>query len=124
MLSRSQAAVTKPTSKSALCAQRGRFPQNLRKSGRISPIFGAPRSIASVMPVRSMILPGSARSGSTKVWKVSSTSPRFMTTAPISMIASCCEDRPVVSRSNATYSSSKPASFGPWTTMRSSTSFT
>ena len=89
MFSRSQAAVTKPMSKSALWAQSGRPFTNSRNFGRISSIGGAPTSISSVIPVRSMIFGVSFRPGATNVWKVSSTSPRFMTTAPISMMTSC-----------------------------------
>ena len=44
--------------------------------------------------------------------------------APISMIVSCRDERPVVSRSKATYSSSNEKSPSPWTAMRSSTSLT
>ena len=64
------------------------------------------------------------RCGSTNIWKVLSTSLPFMMAAPISMIVSCRDERPVVSRSKATYSSSKEKSPSPWTAMRSSTSLT
>ena len=92
--------------------------------GIASEISGCPASIWSVMPVRSMIFGCSGRCGSTNIWKVLSTSLPFMMAAPISMIVSCRDERPVVSRSKATYSSSKEKSPSPWTAMRSSTSLT
>ena len=121
---RSHAAATKPVSKSALCAQSGRSPTNSRNCGSASEMSGAPVSIASVMPVSSMIFGCNFRFGSTNIWNVSITSPRRMMAAPISMIVSCCELSPVVSRSNATNSWSKSKSRSPWTAMRSSTSLT
>ena len=57
-----------PVSKSELWATSTRSPTNSRNLGRTSSILGAPTSISSVMPVRSMIFFSSFCSGSTKVW--------------------------------------------------------
>ena len=105
-----QPARIKLISNSALCAASGAFPAKARNAVSASLSFGAPRSISSVMPVRPMISGVSRRSGSTKVWKVSTISPFLSRTAPISVMASCVTLRPVVSMSKQTISSEKPMS--------------
>ena len=60
---------------------------------------GAFFTIASLMPVSSVILAGMGRFGFTKVEKVSTTCPPRSFTAPISVMASFAAESPVVSRS-------------------------
>ena len=64
--------------------------------------FGAPSTIAFVMPVNAVILGGISRSGSTSVLNVSMTLLSETFTAPISVIASV-PDRAMVSKSTTTY---------------------
>jgi hypothetical protein len=63
---------------------------------------GAGYTIASVIPVRTVIMGGIGTPGFTSVWKVPRHSPPRYFTAPISVIAHVAGDPPVVSRSTTT----------------------
>ena len=63
---------------------------------------GAGNTIASVMPVSTVIIGGIGTPGFTNVSKRPSSSPPRMRSAPISVIASVHGDAPVVSRSTTT----------------------
>ena len=89
-------------SKRALCATSAAGPAKSRNIGRATAIVGAPRTVASVMPVSRAMYAGIGRSGSTKVRNSPSTSPPRTLTAPISVIASLVGSVPVVSRSTTT----------------------
>ena len=87
-------------SKFALCATRiTSSPQNSKNLRTASSSFSAPATISSVIPVSSVIFAGMGFSGSTNVLKDSVISPLCTRTAPISVMRSLLEERPVVSRS-------------------------
>ena len=72
---------------------------NSRNDGSTALIGGAPATIRSVMPVRTLTNGLIGDVGATSVWNSPSTSPPHTRTAPISVIASAADDPPVVSRS-------------------------
>ena len=97
-------------SKGALCATRKvelSDPRNSKKEGRTSSIFGASQTIASVIPVRTVMNGGISLPGLTSVWNSPMTMPPRIFTAPISVISAESGDPPVVSKSTTT----KVASF-------------
>ena len=97
-----------PTSKSALCATSFKSPINSRNLGITLSIVSASFTISSVICVISTIFCGIGISGFTKHSNVSTISPSFTLTAPISVIFSVLKESPVVSISNTIYSLSIP----------------
>ena len=86
--------------------------QNLRKSGSISSIVPEDITIWSLIPVRFSILNDIGTLGLTNVENLSTISPPFIFTAPISMTLSTKAEKPVVSRSNTTNSPEKSCPSG------------
>ena len=76
--------------------------QNLIKSFKTGSALGASASIASVMPVNSVVKADNGCPGLIKASKVSMTLPSCILTAASSIIESYTEDKPVVSTSNTT----------------------
>ena len=91
-------------SKGALCATNTESgPAQSRNAGTAAAGDGAPRSIASVMPVSTAMNGGTGAPGSTSVWNWLSRWPPRTFTAPISVIrAPAAAEPPVVSRSTTT----------------------
>ena len=77
-------------------------PRNSRIVGNSSPMRGAGTTIASVMPVSSVIVGGIGTPGFTSVSIRPSSSPPRSFSAPISVIRSSAGEAPVVSRSSTT----------------------
>src|SRR6478609_5095275 len=96
------AALRNPTSNGALCATSTDPRANSRNEGSTSAIFGAPITIAVVIPVSTWICAGTGPPGSTSVWNSPSTSPPRTLTAPTSVMADAPGAAPVVSRSTTT----------------------
>jgi hypothetical protein len=97
--SSTQAAFRKPVSYGALWATHTAPSANWRKPGSTSSIFGAGSSIASVIPVSTVMNGGSRSAGCTSVANSPSTSPLRTFTAPISVMPPPLGAPPVVSRS-------------------------
>ena len=99
-------AITKPVSKSALCAtSTGLSPQNSINLRSAASSLSAPATISFEMPVSLVIKGVISRSGSTNISNLSTTSRFFILTAPISIIRSFAVAVPVVSRSKTIISS-------------------
>jgi hypothetical protein len=96
------AALMNPTSKGALWATSAAPRTNSRKLGSTSANGGAATTMASVIPVSTEMNGGIGDPGSTSVPNSPSTSPPRTFTAPISVIACCAAEPPVVSRSKTT----------------------
>jgi hypothetical protein len=72
---------------------------NSSRDGRTAAGGGAGSTIASVMPVRTVISGGMGTPGLTRVWNVPRHSPARKRAAPTSVISQSAGDPPVVSRS-------------------------
>ncbi len=77
-------------------------PANSRNEKSASPIGGAAITMASVIPVRTVMKGGIGPPGLTKVWNSPMISPPRIFTAPISVMESDWAEPPVVSRSTTT----------------------
>ena len=86
-------------SNGALCATSTVPRANSRNEPSTESIGGALETIASVMPVSTLMNAVIGCRGSTRVWNSPRTSPPRTFTAPISVIASVAAEPPVVSRS-------------------------
>ena len=90
----------------ALWARTGHPPTNSASASTASGALGASATSAFVMPVSLSICSGIGPSGRTKVWKRSTTSRPSSRAAEISMRLQSLNERPVVSVSRTTTSSS------------------
>ena len=82
-----------------LCPTITASPMNSRNDGSAWSIVGALITIASVIPVSTVMNGGMATPGSTRVWNLPASSPPTYLTAPISVISQSAAVAPVVSRS-------------------------
>ena len=98
---------TNPVSNDALCATTMSSPQNSTNLGTMTSYIGASFTMSSFMEVSCSIWYGIGTPGLINSENVSTTSPSFTLTAPISMILLCFFESPVVSISNTTYSESR-----------------
>ena len=113
MSSRCSSAFRRLASKCALCAAIGASPMNASSRGSASAAIGCPCSIASLIPVSSVISGPSAWPGSTS-WENSPViSPLSSFTAPISIILAFPVFSPVLSKSSTTTGPSygRPSAF-------------
>ena len=92
-----------PISNFALCATIIPSPQNFRNFGRTLSIVGLSSTISLVIPVSSVICSDISISGLTSCENLSTIIPSLIFTAPISVILSRSELRPVVSKSKTMY---------------------